>query len=147
MKRGRGLLWVGLAVTGLLVVAVLFAREMRTRKEMGAYMSEAVKSVEIWKVEWHRAEDTDVRELVEAVERLDATRTAFLAVDPPAEAWEFHQAMAYAMDSSIELCLAFMARADTSVVAGKRAAASEYSKAAAEASETWVEVYARWMVD
>ena len=120
---------------------------MRTRKEMGAYMSEAVKIVEIWKVEWRGAEDTDVRELAEGVDSLEVTRAAFVAVDPPTEAWEFHRAMAYAMDSSIELCLAFMARADTSVVAGKRTALSVYSKAAAEASETLIEVYARWMVD
>ncbi|MCJ7736603.1 MAG: hypothetical protein MUQ10_04720 [Anaerolineae bacterium] len=70
-----------------------------------------------------------------------------MAVDPPTEAWAFHRAMAYAMDSAIELCLAFMARADTSVVAGKRAAVSKYSKAAAEASETLVEVYTRCRVD
>ncbi|MCJ7737468.1 MAG: hypothetical protein MUQ10_09180 [Anaerolineae bacterium] len=43
-------------------------------------------------------------------------------MDPPPEAWEFHQAMAYAMDSGIELCLAFVARADEDVIAGRWAA-------------------------
>jgi len=76
-----------------------------------------------------------------------AAQAAFLAVDPPPEAWEFHQAMAYAMDSGIELCLAFVARADEDVIADKWAAVSEYSKEAAETSKTLTQRCARWMVD
>ena len=58
-----------------------------------------------------------------------------------------HRAMAYAMDSAIELGLAFRAGAAPEVVAAKRSAVFVYSKAAADASKLLMGRYSRWISD
>ena len=129
------------AIFVLVLCGVWWVRDRQMTKQVQGYLAQCHPLVEQFKEDWHRAESTDIREIEDAIKPMDETRAAFVALDPPGPAREFHTQMAYAMDAGIELVLAFRALGPEGDLDDKWRTVSVTSKAAADLSKELMRRY------